>query len=200
MSYVPEILSLLRERASRRAIDPAPLGEEDLLALLEAARWAPSWGNGQPWRFVLVRSAQARAAIAAGLSRGNAWAANAPAFIVLAADPADGKERDGQPYYLFDCGLAVLSLIVEATQRGLVAHPIAGWDQSVIHSAINAPENTRVVVVIVVGKPGNIEMLDESTREKERRPRSRKSLAEIAFDEHWGNVLPFLPEAKQLDP
>jgi nitroreductase len=182
----PEVLSLLHQRTSRRAIRPEPVPDEALAALLEAARLAPSWGNRQPCRFVLVKDAEAHTAVARALTTGNAWALQAPAYIVVAADPADGKFRGEEPYYLFDAGLAVECLILEATRRGLVAHPIAGWDHDLVHQAIAAPPAVRIAVLVIVGWPGDIDALDERGRERELRPRERKPLAEVAFADRWG--------------
>jgi nitroreductase len=187
----PDVLHLLHLRTSRRSVSREPVAGEILLALLEAARLAPSWGNRQPCRFILVQGEAAHAGVAAALTPGNAWAQPAPAYIVVAADPADGKVRGEAPYYLFDAGLAVECLILEAARRGLVAHPIAGWDHDLVHQAIAAPPAVQIVVVIVVAWPGDTSALDEKSRERELRARERKPLAEVAYADQWGQ--PLLP-------
>lgn len=73
MTQTPPVLDLIRKRISSRAIDPAPLHDEVVHALLEAARWEPSWGNLQPWRFVVVRDPEARAKVTSSFTRGNVW-------------------------------------------------------------------------------------------------------------------------------
>lgn len=198
----PDVLNLLHLRTSRRSISSEPLPGEALQALLEAARLAPSWGNRQPCRFVLVRGEAARAGVAAALTTGNAWALHAPAYIVVAADPADGRFRGEEPYYLFDAGLAVECLILEAARRGVVAHPIAGWDHDLVHQAISAPPMVHIVVVIVVGWPGDAEALDERSRERESRARERRPLAEVAYADQWGRplVLSGVPREDQDQP
>jgi nitroreductase len=186
----PAILDLLHRRTSARAIDPVPIEDSDLLALLEAVRWAPSWGNLQPWRLVVARSVEARSAVGAALTSGNRWALRAPVLIVVAADPADAKQRDdGSSSYAFDCGLATECLLLEAARRGLVAHPMGGWDEAGVRSAIGAPEAVRIAVVIAVGRPGDPADLDERTREKETRARTRKPLSSIAFADRWGGSI-----------
>lgn len=176
---------LFATRTSQRALATRPVGNADLEAVLEAARWAPSYGNMQPWRFVVVAEQPALDAVRAALTRGNAWAARAPALIVGAANPEDAKVVDGKPYYLFDLGLATQNLILQALALGLVAHPIGGWDEQQVKEALGIPENVRVVVIIVLGHPGRVEDMDERTREKEQRPRTRKPLSETVFRERW---------------
>lgn len=191
----PAILDLLRRRTNTRALDPTPIGDEDVHALLESARWAPSWGNLQPWRIVAVREASRLEAVRAALTRGNRWAARAPALIVVAADPLDAKQRGGESSYAFDCGLATECLLLEAARRSLVAHPMGGWDEGAVRAAIEAPEGVRILVVVAVGRPGDVDALDERSRQEEAGPRRRKALAEIAFAERWGQPLPFATEA-----
>jgi nitroreductase len=184
----PAIHPLIRQRESRRAIDTRPIEREALLAVLEAARWAPSYGNMQPWRFIVVENAAALEGVRAALTPGNAWAKRAPVLIVGAANPADAKIVGDKPYYLFDLGLAVSHLLLQATALGLVAHPMGGWDERLIKQALAIPDEVRVVVVVALGHPGRLEDLDERTREKELRPRTRKPLTEIVFADRWGQV------------
>ena len=183
MLRTPPIEPLLRARASTRHFDPRCVDDLTVLALLEAARWAPSWGNLQPWRFVAVRDPAARAALAAAFTRGNAWATQAPLLVVVAADPADAKSRDGQSYYLFDCGLAAENLILEAVARGLVAHPFAGWDEAQVRAALDAPDGVRIAIIIAVGYPG-VEPTEPPAGRADR-PRERRPLRELAFAERW---------------
>ena len=197
MARTPPITPLLRARASTRSFDPRPLVDRTVLALLEAARWAPSWGNLQPWRFVAVRDPGARAAIAAAFTRGNAWAAQAPLLIVVAADPADAKSRDGQSYYLFDCGLAAENLILEAVARGLVAHPFAGWDEAQVRAVLGAPESVRIAIIIAIGYPGAAP--PEPPDGRGERPRERKAVRELAFADRWECALPAASEEDEDD-
>ena len=187
MAATPPIERLFRARSSTRHFDPRPLDDAIVLGLLEAARWAPSWGNLQPWRFVVAREPEARTSIAAAFTRGNAWAAQAPLLVVVAADPADAKSRDGQSYYLFDCGLATENLILEAVARGLVAHPFAGWDEAQVRAAIGAPAHVRIPIIVAVGYPGVASVAPPDGRGD--RPRERKALRELAFAERWDRTL-----------
>ncbi|MBI4507280.1 MAG: nitroreductase family protein [Chloroflexi bacterium] len=173
-------------RESRRALAARPVECEKLRAMLEAARWAPSYGNMQPWRFVLVQEPAALDAMRPAFTPGNAWAKQAPVLVVGTANPQDAKIVAGKEYYLFDLGLAVQNLLLQAVACGLVAHPMGGWDEQTVKQALGVPDEVRVVVVIALGYPGRLEELDEETRRKEQQPRTRKALAEIAFADRWG--------------
>lgn len=192
MSNVPHIHDVLRRRASTRAFGPEPVDDDTIHALLEAARWAPSWGNLQPWRLVVVRDAHARAAVGEGFTRGNAWAKEAPVLVVIAADPTHSKSRGDESYYRFDCGLATANLIVEAVSRGLVAHPFGGWDEERVRTSIGAPDATRIVVIVAIGYPGSGDPTEQRIDGKPDRPRERLPLTSIAYAERWAQPLPFL--------
>lgn len=181
-----QVLDVLRRRASTRGFAPSPIDEQTVAALLEAARWAPSWGNLQPWRLVLVREPAARAALARAFTPGNAWAAAAPLLIVVAADPRDSRARDEGYSYQLDCGLATAQLIVQAVASGLVAHPFGGWDEPAVRAAIDAPERTRIVIIVAVGHSAP----EPETPGKPARPRERLPLSAIAFADRWGQPLP----------
>lgn len=178
--------ALIMRRESRRALAPRPVEREKLRAMLEAARWAPSYGNMQPWRFVLVQDPAAMEAMRPAFTPGNAWAKQAPVLVVGTANPQDAKIVAGKEYYLFDLGLAVENLLLQAVAFGLVAHPMGGWNEQTVKQALGIPDEVRVVVVVALGYPGRLEDLDEATRQKEQQPRTRRALAEIAFADRWG--------------
>lgn len=178
---------LFVRRQSARALDPRPIERDKLRKILEAARWAPSYGNTQPWRFIVVEDAAALNGIRAALTGGNVWAKAAPALVVASAKPEDARIVDGKTYYLFDLGMAIENLLLQAADLGLVAHPMGGWDEQQVKRAVGIPEDVRVVVVVALGYPGRLEDLDEATREKELRPRTRKERHEIVFADHWGH-------------
>lgn len=183
---VVAIHPLFVRRQSARALDPRPIERDKLGMILEAARWAPSYGNTQPWRFVVVEGAAALADVRAALTEGNVWAKRAPVLVVASAKPEDAKIVDGKTYYLFDLGLTIENLLLQAVELGLVAHPMGGWNEQQIKRALGIPDDVRVVVVVALGYPGRVEDLDEPTREKEQRPRTRKARHEVVFADRWG--------------
>lgn len=183
-----EVHPLLRRRRSLRAMAPTkPVPSNVIERILEAARWAPSSSNAQPWRFVVVTGAEALEKARGALRRGNqTWAGRAPLLIVVCANPDDDAIPDGKPLYLFDCGLATENLILQAIEEGLVVHPMAGWYEEPMRAALEIPEPNRVVVVIALGYPGRLEDLPEDLQQKETGERVRKPLSELVHYDRWG--------------
>ena len=180
---------VIAARASRRAFSDRPVEPQKIERLLEAARWAPSAGNRQPWRFVVVsREASTRRAVEAALDPGNAWARRAPVLVVTCVRRAEGAVSEAREYWAHDTGLALMSLILRAVDLGLLAHPMAGWDEAALRAAIWLPEDVQPLSVTAVGYAGRLEDLDPETRAKDDRPRTRKVLGEIAFSERYGEL------------
>lgn len=180
------LLSAIVDRASKRAYDPRPVEPEKLATVLEAARWAPSPNNSQSWRFVVVQDPAVRSRLHPYLSRGNqAWMGAAPVVVAVCANPGDDVVKDGQPYYLFSCGLAAMSLMLQAVHSGLLPHPTSGWDEAGVKSALGIPDPVRIVCLIALGYAGDPGRLDPETRAKDEKPRVRKPLHDIVFFETW---------------
>ena len=182
---------LLADRWSPRAFDRTPLEDSDVTALLEAARWAPSANNYQPWRFLLGRQGTEGAdstykGIYDALAEFNQlWASAAPVLVaaVVEVEHEDGSAREIAPYEL---GLAVSQLTVEAAARGLHVHQMGGFDAEQISAEFGVPPQYRTVVVLAVGRLGDPESLPAWAAERETAPRERKPLADIAFAGGWG--------------
>ncbi len=180
--------SILFQRTSKRAYLDRPIPQDVLERIVEKTRWAPSCANNQPWRFVIVSEPETLTRFQEGLSTGNAWAKKAPVLIALAAREADSFTRKDDAevkYYLFDCGLAVENLLLAAVEEGLMGHPMAGYNEAKVREALNIPEDYHVICVISLGYPGRSEDLDEVTRAKDEKPRTRKEVTENFFFEVW---------------
>ena len=166
-------------RSPRSLNETAVISDVDLLAILEAARWAPSAFNGQRWRyFVGKRGDEVFAQILSSLGEFNQmWARNASALILVTSTTVKG---DGTPNndYLYDCGLSVAQLSIEAHDRGLVAHQMTGFDKAKAQSAVGVPSELVPVVVVAVGTQDVPEklsgpMLDRELAKRERLPLER---------------------------
>lgn len=177
---------LLAERWSNRAFEDRPVDDADLEALLEAARWAPSAFNAQPWRFVYgKRGSQTFDRIAACLVEGNAWAKEAGALFLTCARTRYEHNDKANPYARHDLGLAVMSLVLEATHRGLGVHQMAGFDAAQAQQSFQVPEPFEAVTTIALGHVGPPESLSEPLRQREIAPRDRKAAGELFFTGDW---------------
>jgi len=177
----------IAHRWSPRALDPAVrISSERLRALLEAARWAPSFGNTQPARYLVGRRGEpAFDKIFGVLNRGNQqWAGNAAALLLAVA--LTSNEKGELPYAEYGAGLASENLVLQAVAEGLVAHQMAGFDHEAAAAAFNLPAHVRPLVVIAVGALGDPDELSERNQGRERAPRERVPLAEFAFTGEWG--------------
>ena len=176
-----EINEVLANRRSPRSLDAtAVLAKDDLLAILEAARWAASAFNGQPWRFFVgQRGDEVFTQILDSLAPFNqGWAHRSSVLILVAGLPAreDGTPNKG---FLYDCGLAVSQMVVETHHRGLVAHQMTGFDPEKAAQNLGIDASLIPVAVIAIGKQASAEQLEGPLLERENAPRERKALEEI---------------------
>ena len=182
------LLPAIRERWSPRSFTEREVGAAELKALFEAARWAPSSGNGQPWRFVVgVKGTETHAKIAETLAGFNKdWAPKAPVLILGVAYTLGGRPNTTNAYALYDLGAATAILTVEAAALGLATHQMGGFDREAVRAALGIPEEYALGSVMTVGYQGEPAALpNEALIAREVEPRSRKPLSEIVFSA-WG--------------
>jgi nitroreductase len=172
---------LLADRWSPRAFDPtARLTAAQVTALLEAARWAPSAANSQPWRFLLARrGSEDFERIFTTLAPGNqAWAGAASALVVVAAATVDGT-GNAAPWALYDTGQAVAHLSTQASHEGLSVHQLGGFDPSAVAEAFDLDQALTPVVVLAIGVRGDVGRLPEPFAARETAPRTRLPLEQL---------------------
>ena len=175
----------LRSRWSPSVFDDAHvLAPGEVEALLQAARWAPSLGNSQPWRFVVAaRGSAGHAAFVPHLSRGNAgWVPRASLLLVAGCEVVDVKDVD---YARYDLGQAAAHVTLQARAIGLHAHQFAGFDHASAAVALGVPDHVRLMSGIAIGVRGDPGEVSERDREREQRPRERRPLGEVARDGSW---------------
>lgn len=173
------ILDVLAGRWSTRIFDPAaPIDEDALASALEAARWAPSASNTQPWRFVVARrGTAAHAAIVETLIGFNqSWAPAAGALVVFIAE----TERAGTPlpWAAYDLGQAAAHFTIQAHAEGLHTHQMGGLDRAALGRALGLEAELEVLTVMAVGALGDVDAAAEDMRAREDAPRTRRPLAE----------------------
>jgi nitroreductase len=177
------IVEALRERWSPYAFSDRPVEDDKIQTLFEAARWAPSSFNEQPWRYVYATKTdgEARERLESLLLPGNAWAKNAFLLAVSFAKKTftyNGKENR---HALHDTGAASAYLAAQCPSLGLVAHQMAGFKVDEAASVLGVPADFVPGSMIAVGYPGNPRDLDPKLQERENAPRERKSQKEFVF-------------------
>ena len=184
-----DIHELLARRWSPRAFDARLVDHQTLLRLFEAARWAPSSGNGQPWSFLVATKENAAEFEKLGsiLNPGNAWAKQAPvlALSIAALDRAPGKPNR---HAWHDVGLATENLILQAVSMGLAVHPMAGFDPDRARQIFEIPERYEPVAAMAIGYPGDPQSLPDDLRDRELSPRQRKPQREFVFTGRFGQA------------
>ena len=183
------IHDLLGRRWSPRAFSERPVEPEELRSLLEAARWAPSSYNEQPWSFLVAtkESPVEYDRLLSCLIEGNQrWAKTAPVLMLSVAKLRFDHNGALNRHAFHDVGLAVENLIVQATALGLAAHQMAGFEVEKARELYRIPEGHDPVAAIALGYPGDPESLPERLRERELAPRTRKPPEKFVFSGEWG--------------
>ncbi|HEY9366633.1 MAG TPA: nitroreductase family protein [Agromyces sp.] len=177
------LIDPLVDRWSPRAFDQnAVVDEEALRTVLEAARWAPSANNSQPWRFIVARRGTDAFTTAHDAMAGfnQVWADSAAALVVNIAEIADAEGKP-RPWARYDLGQAVAHLTVQAQHEGLHTHQMGGFDAAALHTAFDLADNLEVVSITTIGVLGDVDALPDVLRERESAPRLRKPLAELVL-------------------
>lgn len=191
-----EILDVIRERWSPRAFDAArDIPRADLLRLLEAARWAPSSRNEQPWRFVVAERGadpEGHAAFVSTLSgRNPEWAGSAPVLVLVCVRLTHQADESGNRMALYDAGQAVAFLTLQSTAMGLAVRQMEGFDRPRARAVARVPEPFEPVVMMAVGYRGEAGALPyDKHRQAETMPRARRPIAEFVFRGTWGTEMP----------
>ncbi|WP_435769588.1 nitroreductase family protein [Nocardioides sp. SYSU DS0651] len=200
-----DIAEPLRSRWSPSVFDAEHrLTDEQVTRLLEAAQWAPSSGNRQPWRYlVAVRDSAAHATLVAHLSRGNSgWVPRASAVLLALTVTAEEGDEPGDPTYpAHDLGLANAHLLLQARAMGLHAHPFLGMDRDAVARELGVPPVATLVAGIAVGVLGDPAGLSERDAGRDQRVRRRRPLEETVYGDRWGEPWPGLvPSGPTVDP
>jgi nitroreductase len=185
---------LIRHRWSPRAFSDKPVDREILASLFEAARWAPSSNNEQPWAYFVATKDNAEdfAKMVSVLVEFNAdWAKNAP-VLLLAVSRLKFPNGNPNRNAFYDTGAATALLSVEATARGLAVHQMAGFDPAKAKQVFEIPEDCEPIAAIAVGFPGDPNSLSQKLQDRENAPRTRKPLTEFVMSGRWGHTSPIV--------
>ena len=189
------IEELIRRRWSPRAFSDRMVEREKLASLFEAARWAPSSFNEQPWSFIVAtkdKPDEYARLLSCLMEKNQQWAQLAPVLMVSVAKLNFAKNGKPNRHAFHDVGLAMGTMLVQATALGLFVHQMAGFSVESVREMYGLPEGFDPVAVIAVGYPADPEALPESFREQEVAPRRRKPISDFVFEDKWGEASPLV--------
>jgi len=177
-----EANEIFMNRWSPRSLKPELIPEEELMKLFEAAKWAPSSFNSQPWRFIYTTrdSVDWEDYLDLLVDFNKSWAKNASALIILVSRKNFEYNEEPSTTHSFDTGAAWQNLALQASMQGLVAHGIGGFNHEKAKKTINITKEYHVEAMIVIGKQASKENLPVHLQDKEK-PNARKKLKEIVF-------------------
>lgn len=177
-----EVHEAIEGRRAYRSLSEVEIGDDVIEDLARCASLAPSCYNNQPWRFIFVRSRGMLENAFQGLSAGNKWATKASMVVAIYSKKGFDCVIGEREYYLFDTGMAAAFMILRATELGLVAHPIAGYDPEKVKRILNIPEDANLITLIIVGKHSSeiSGLLSDWQKQQEVERPPRKKFEEIA--------------------
>lgn len=184
----------IANRWSGRAYDAAkPVTHEQVIAMLEAARWAPSCYGDQPWRFIVWNKSEDAAgwqqAFDCIVPGNQGWAKDAQLLVLVCADTLFAHNQKPNRFAQYDTGAAAENLCLQATALGLMAHQMGGYDADLARQKFNVPEQYSLMAMLSVGYPADVSTLSGDALTRETAERSRKPLSELFFSGQWGNSI-----------
>ena len=187
------VIPVIANRWSPRAFDAERLLDAHTVgSLFEAARWAPSSGNEQPWRYIVgLNFDEAHQAVLSCLSKGNRlWAGNAP-LLFVAVSKTTRNDRPN-PHFAHDVGLSLENLFLQAIHLGLHCHYMAGFSADRVRRTFGVPDGFEPVTAGAAGYLGDLNLLPDELKQREQRKRERKPFSEFVFTGAWETPLPGL--------
>jgi nitroreductase len=188
------ILDVLRKRWSPRAFADRPVEPTKLQSLLEAARWAPSCFNEQPWSFIVATKdnpPEYERLLACLVEKNQAWAKSAPVLMISVAAKSFAQTGKPNRHWFHDVGLAVSDLVTQATVLDLFVHQMAGFSPDKARQTYGIPETHEAVAAIAIGYLGDPNSLPDDLRERELKPQTRTPLKDFVFTGKWGDSAPW---------
>lgn len=190
-----EIHPLIAQRWSPRAFDSKLVETEKLAQLFEAARWASSCFNDQPWTFIVATKddkVNYQKMLDCLVPANVVWAQAAPVLGLVVAQKTFKHNGKPNAWGEYDAGQAAATLVLQATALNLAAHQMGGFDAATAIATFNIPETARPVAAIAIGYAGETKNLPSDLQERENAPRERHPLSSFVFTGAWGNSAPFV--------
>ncbi|MCU7496967.1 MAG: nitroreductase [Ignavibacteria bacterium] len=196
LSFLPQkfkkgnmVHDLIKKRYSTRTFSEKLIDSDIILSLFEAARWAPSGGNEQPWRFIIAgkNDPENYWKIFSAINEGNKlWAINAPLLVVGVTKLERGIDKKLNKYAFYDLASAVANLTLQATSKNLYVRQMGGFNPLIIRELFDIPENFEPAIVLAAGYKTEESNIPENLMMREKAPRQRKPLSEIVFSGKFG--------------
>lgn len=188
------IHDIIANRWSPRAYDAGKkVTQTQIIALLEAARWAPSCFGDQPWRFIVWdKNLDAQAwqqAFDCIVPSNQTWAKDAPVLVLICADTLFSHNQTPNKWAQYDTGAAAVSLCLQATSMGLVTHQMGGFNGDKTREAFSIPAQYNPISMLAVGYEGNPNNLPDDLKARELAERKRKPIGELFFKSVWGKSI-----------
>lgn len=179
----------IKVRRAFRSLEFIEVSDELVKDLAKKAQITPSCANKQPWRFIFVREKEQLGRLFTTLMEGNKWVEKASMIIAVFSKPKNDCIIKERLYYLFDTGMATAFIILRATELGLVAHPIAGFDEERAKEILEIPGEMRLITLVIIGKHSQTlnPVLSENMKLGEKQRPPRKKLEEFIFLNSYNN-------------
>ncbi|MHC4891161.1 MAG: nitroreductase family protein [Planctomycetota bacterium] len=185
------VLEIIVSRWSPYAFDDRPVSDEDLLSLFEAARWAPSSYNEQPWHYIVAKkedSEEIEAMLSCLVEGNRIWAKNAPVLALGITRLNFVRNNKPNRAAIHVLGLASMNLVLEATARNISVHQMIGIEPERIRTVYHVPEGFEPMTGLAIGYAAESDILPEELRARDRERRPRKPLNDFVFSGRWGKV------------
>lgn len=182
---------IIANRWSPRAFDAhRVVSQNKILSLLEAARWAPSCFNDQPWRYIVFDKSKDETAWENALTilaeKNQLWAKNAPLLILAIAANNFSHNGNANRWSHYDTGAATLNLVLQAESVGLVAHQMGGFDADNARTIFEIPQDYTLMSMLAIGYQAEETVLPDEFRQAEVEDRARNNIDELVFHGAWG--------------
>ncbi|MFX1419427.1 MAG: nitroreductase family protein [Promethearchaeota archaeon] len=179
----------ITKRRAYRSLDPIDISKDLIISLAKMAQISPSCANKQPWRFIFIYEKEKLQKLFTTLSEGNKWVEKASMIIAVFSKAEYDCIIGERQYYLFDAGLATAFIILRATELGLIAHPIAGFNENEAKNLLEIPEEMRLITLVIIGKHSKEvnPVLSNSMKLGEKQRPPRRNLEEFIFLNSYKN-------------
>jgi len=186
-----DVKEAICNRGAYRSFEAIVINDELIKDLTEKAQLAPSCSNNQPWNYIFVKDKEQLQKIFTTLNTGNKWVEKASLIIAVFSQPEKDCRIGERIYYFFDTGLATAFIISRATELGLVAHPIAGFNEEKAKEILKIPDKMSLITLVIIGKHSDEinPVLSDNMKLGEKQRPLRKPLSEFVYHNEYSNTI-----------